>query len=217
MKTRLGLVAVAGLLGLTVVRRLAAQRPHAPTEVGASQLALVNVPASGGAKLTVTSPAFMAGGDIPYENTQYRGNVFPGLAWSAGPPGTESYVAIMQDPDALSHGAPILHWTMIDIPAAVTRLDAAMDAPPAGARNGPNMRGPSYQYMGPHPPPGPKHHYHFQVFALDTSIPQDSSTTYNDLIQAMKDHVLASGELVGLGQAPPGTPPRTGPAASPRE
>lgn len=208
MKPRLGMVALVGLLGLTVVRRLMAQQASARTGVGASQLALVNLPARDSAELTVTSPAFTAGGDIPNENTQYGDNIFPGLAWSAGPPGTRSYVAIMQDPDAMSHGAPVLHWTMIDIPPAVTSLDAGMSAPPEGARNGPNMRGPSYQYMGPHPPPGPKHHYHLQLFALDTTIPEDSSTSYDDLIAAMKDHVLASGELVGLAQAPPGTPPR---------
>jgi para-nitrobenzyl esterase len=214
MKTRLTIAAVAGWLGLTVAHRLFAQQPPMPTEVGASQLALVNAPARDSAKLTVTSPSFTAGGDIPFENTQYQGNVFPGLAWSAGPPGTRSYVAIMQDPDALAHGAPILHWTMIDIPASVTSLDVAMETPPAGARNGPNMRGSSHAYLGPRTPPGPKHRYHFQLFALDRLIPESSSTTYDDLIAAMKGHVLASGELVGLAQAPPGTPPRTDSEAS---
>ena len=46
-----------------------------------------------------------------------------------------------------------------------------MTAPPAGASFGPNVRGPNHAYMGPHTPPGPKHHYHFQVFALDQTIP----------------------------------------------
>ena len=31
--------------------------------------------------------------------------------------------------------------------------------------------------------------------------------TYADLTAAMKDHVLASGEVIGLGQAPPATTP----------
>ena len=52
--------------------------------------ALVEFPAKGSAKITVTSPAFPSGGDIPYENTQYRTNTFPGLSWSAGPAGTKS-------------------------------------------------------------------------------------------------------------------------------
>jgi para-nitrobenzyl esterase len=159
------------------------------------------LPAKNGAKLTVTSPAFAAGGDIAFENTQYRGNVFPGLSWTAGPAGTKSYVVIMQDPDAMRNGAPILHWTMMNIPATTTKLDAAMAAPPAGAQYGPNIRGANQPYMGPRTPPGPKHRYHFQIFALDTTIP--TATTYAELTAAMKDHVLASGEVIGLGQAAP--------------
>jgi para-nitrobenzyl esterase len=168
-------------------------------EAGAAQLALINLPAKGGAKLTVMSPAFKAGGDIPFENTQYRGNVFPGLSWTPGPAGTKTFVVIMQDPDAMRNGAPILHWTMINIPATTTKLEAAMAAPPPGAQYGPNMRGVNQPYMGPRTPPGPKHRYHFQIFALDTTIP--AATTYAALTAAMKDHVLASGELIGLGQA----------------
>src|SRR5471032_1776521 len=85
--------------------------------------ALLEFPAKGNAKLNVTTPAFQNGGDIPYENTQYRGNVFPGLAWSAGPSGTKSYVVIMQDTGAIVRGAPILHWTLYGIPANVTKLE----------------------------------------------------------------------------------------------
>jgi para-nitrobenzyl esterase len=183
---------------------IAAQGAPAPpaTEPGAAQLATVVLPAQNGAKLTVTSPAFTAGGDIPFENTQYRGNVFPGLAWSAGPSGTKSYVIIMQDPDAMRQGAPILHWTMVNIPASVTKLDAGMTSPPAGAQYGPNIRGANQPYMGPHTPPGPKHRYHFQVFALNATIPNDATATYDGLLNAMKGNVLASGQVIGLGQAP---------------
>jgi len=184
-----------------IARPAFAQQPPAATEAGAAQLALITLPAKGGAKLTVTSPAFAAGGDIPFENTQYRGNVFPGLSWTAGPAGTKSYVVIMQDPDAMRNGAPILHWTMMNIPATTTKLDAAMAAPPAGAQYGPNIRGANQPYMGPRTPPGPKHRYHFQIFALDTTI--SSAMTYAELTAAMKDHVLANGELIGLGQAAP--------------
>lgn len=203
MKARIAIAALAGAFASAAVPAASAQQPPAATEAGGAQLALVNVPAKGGAKLTVTTPAFAPGGDIPFENTQYRGNVFPGLAWTAGPSGTKSYVVIMQDADALSRGAPILHWTMVNIPAATTKLDAGMTAPPAGAQNGPNMRGASSPYMGPRTPAGPKHRYHLQVFALDTTLPEGTATTYAALTDAMKGHVLASGEVIGLGQVAP--------------
>ena len=115
---------VLALLGLSVARPASAQQPPPATEVGASQLAIVNLPARTAGKLTVTSPAFAMLGDIPFENTSYRGNVFPGLAWTRGPAATRSYAVIMQDGDALARGAPILHWTMVNIPATVTQLDA---------------------------------------------------------------------------------------------
>jgi para-nitrobenzyl esterase len=208
MKARLSMAAAAGWLSLTIAPGLDAQQPPPPSEVGAAQQALTNFPAKGGAKLTVSSPAFAPGGDIPFENTQYRGNIFPGLAWTAGPAGTKAYVVIMQDLDIMVHGAPILHWTMVNIPPTTTKLDAGMSAPPAGAQYGPNIRGPNQPYMGPRTPAGPKHRYHFQIFALDLAIPQDATTTYTALTEAMKDHVLASGEVIGLGQvAPPAAPP----------
>jgi para-nitrobenzyl esterase len=194
-----GTVLIAGALPATIAAQGAP--PPVATEVGGAQLAMKVLPAQGGATLTVTSPAFKDGGDIPFENTQYKGNVFPGLSWTAGPSGTKSYAIIMQDLDAMRQGVAILHWTMVNIPASVTKLDAGMTAPPAGAEYGPNIRGANQPYMGPHTPPGPKHRYHLQVFALSTTIPPDATASFSGLLDAMKDHVLASGEIIGLGQA----------------
>ena len=209
MRSYLSTPAAAVLLTMAFGQLLSAQAPPPATEVGAAQLVLLTVPAKSGAKITVTSPAFAPMGDIPFENTQYKGNVFPGLSWSSGPAGTTSYVIVMQDADALRNGAPILHWTMLNIPASVTKLASGMSAPPTGAANGPNMRGPSQPYAGPHTPAGPKHWYHLQVFALDTQLSADAITTFEALTGAMKGHVLASGEVVGLGQfMPPAAPPR---------
>ena len=63
------------------------------------KLASVTVPAkAGGKKLTVTASAFENGADIPFGNTQYQDNIFPGLSWARGPEGTKYYVLIVQDP-----------------------------------------------------------------------------------------------------------------------
>jgi para-nitrobenzyl esterase len=188
-----------------------AQTPPNATEPGLPMLAMTKVPASGAARLTVTTPAFVSGADIPFENTQYRGNIFPGLQWTAGPAGTRSYAIIMQDTDGIRNNMPILHWTMFNIPAGTTRLDAGMSAPPTGSAYGPNIRGPAQAYMGPRTPAGPKHRYHIQVFALDTTV--DATKTYDEILAAMTGHVLASGEVIGLGQVDPTAPPR--PAAPP--
>jgi para-nitrobenzyl esterase len=200
------LIAV-GMAAMLSATSAFAQAPPPATEAGLQYLALTAAPAKGGAKLTVTSPAFQNMGDIPFENTQYRGNTFPGLRWTAGPAGTRSYAIIMQDTDAVIRGSAILHWTMFNVPAATTSLDAGMSAPPAGATYGPNIRGANQAYMGPRTPAGPKHRYHLQVFALDTTLPAEAGASLDALVGAMKDHVLASGEVIGLGQVDPNAPP----------
>jgi len=181
-----------------------ADPPAVGAEPGAALLAIKTLPAATSIKLRVTSPAFAAGGEMPMQNTSYAGSVFPGLAWSKGPPRTKSYALIMQDDDAVYKGAPILHWSLFDVPAAVTALTAGMTAPPAGSMPGPNITGPAKPYLGPHTPPGPWHHYHFQVFALDTALGAAAIKTYADLTAAMGGHVLATGELVALAHAPAG-------------
>ncbi len=202
MKSHLRTSVAALLFGAAFAPALIAQAPPPPAvEPGAAQLVLVTIPAKGGAKLSVSTPAFSQMGDIPFENTQYKGNVFPGLAWTGGPKSTKSYAVVMQDADAMRNGAPIFHWSMVNIPATVTKLDAGMSAPPAGAAYGPNIRGATQPYMGPRTPAGPKHRYHLQVFALDTQLDAASLPTFEALTAAMKDHVIASGEVIGLGQA----------------
>ena len=219
MKAYATVGAIAAVLGLAAAPAAFAQSPPPPaTEVGIAKLALTTVPAKGDAKLTVTTPAFKSGEDIPFKNTQYQGNIFPGLSWTKGPAATKSYVIIMQDTDIMVRDAPILHWTMYDIPAATTKLDPAMSAPPAGASYGPNITGPAKAYMGPRTPAGPKHRYHLQVFALDTTIGANPTLTYDALLTGMQGHVLASGQVIGLGQVDPSAPPpppRPAPAAAP--
>jgi para-nitrobenzyl esterase len=185
------------------------QTPSSPEPAAdpLAQLAVMALPSKGETVLTVTSPAFAANGDIPFENTVYRANISPGLAWSAGPKGTRSYALIVQDLDTVYHGGVLVHWTLFDLAPTLTHLEPGMTAPPAGSQYGPNFKGINQPYRGPHTPAGPKHHYHFQVFALDTTIPLRADIDYLGLVAAMKGHVLASGDLVGLSYRDPQAPP----------
>jgi phosphatidylethanolamine-binding protein (PEBP) family uncharacterized protein len=48
------------------------------------------------------------------------------------------------------------------------------------------------------PPAGdPAHHYHFQVFALGRELGLEPGAKRDEVIEAMRGHVLAAGELVG--------------------
>ena len=217
MKAIVTVLAFAVLATTSAVAQPAPQAAPQTAPMPTPPNALVEFPPKNGAHLTVTTPAWTDGGDIPFENTQYRGNTFPGLAWSAGPAGTKSYAIIMQDTDGQRNGLPILHWTMYNLPVSVTKLDPGM-APtgnPQGSSYGPNARGNEQPYMGPRTPPGPKHHYHLQVFALDTTLTADPAMSYDGLTGAMRDHILASGEVVGLAQVDPNASPRPAAPAAP--
>ena len=178
--------------------------PPLDPDPGADLIITATNPGAG--KLTVSTAGWEDGADIPFEYTQYESNTFPGLSWSAGPAATQSYVIIMQDSGFVARGSPVLHWSMVNIPASVTQLSAGMKAEekPAGAIYGPNYRGTNQPYLGPRTPPGPKHRYHMQVLALDTQLPADfAPKNYAELIAPLEGHVLASGAVIGLGQAKP--------------
>jgi len=207
MRKNVSIIAVIAAMGLAVPA-LAQSPPPVEPAPAASLLVTATNPAK--AKLTVSTPGWKNGEDIPFKYTQYQGNSFPGLEWSKGPAATKSYAVIMQDSGMVMRGAPILHWSIVNIPATTTKLAADMkpEEKPTGSIYGPNYRGAAQPYLGPRTPAGPKHGYHIQVLALDTTLPADfAPKNYDELIAPLKDHVLASGEVVGLGQVDPSAPP----------
>ena len=154
----------------------------------------------------VASAAFEDGAPIPETHAAEGGNVSPPVGWDAGPEGTRSYALIMDDPD-VSEDPPFTHWVLYDIPSGVTSLEEGVPgAPrlevPEGAMQGPNDRG-SLGYYGPRPPAGdPAHTYHVQVFALDTTLDLPFGATRAQVIEAMRGHVLAAGEVTGTYRRP---------------
>ncbi|WP_394834390.1 YbhB/YbcL family Raf kinase inhibitor-like protein [Pendulispora rubella] len=160
------------------------------------------------ATLTVTSRAFANGGLIPVVHSEYeQGASFP-VAWTAGPVGTQSYVLIMEDPDATTP-KPYVHWIAWNIPATATSLreglqeqDVLLDPP--NLRQGTTSGG-TIGYRGPRPLAGdPPHVYHVQVFAMDRLLDVPLSGADRDqVLSAMNGHVLARGQLMGAFARPP--------------
>ena len=145
------------------------------------------------AKLTVTSPAFAQGAEIPSEYTCEGANTSPPLAWSGAPAGTRQFALIVDDPDAPDPAHPQrtwVHWVVPALPATQTSLAAA--ATPPAAKNDWGKQ----EWGGPCPPIG-RHRYFFKVYALDAPVTGDDKAS---LEQAMSGHVLAEGELVGTYQ-----------------
>ena len=108
---------------------------------------------------------------------------------------------IMEDPDAKPI-TPFVHWLAWNIPGNYRHLPEGLQeqeqlTDPPGVRQGRTSRG-TVGYLGPRPPVGdPPHHYHFQIFALDTVLSVAPGAERDELLSAMSGHVLAAGEVVG--------------------
>ncbi len=190
----------------TEVPRIA-EAPKAPEETKAAAerpvLASEALAAERIVKLDVKSDTFKIRRLIPLRNTDYGQKVSPDLSWSPGPTGTQSYAIIMDDPDAKPR--LVHHWGIFNIPADVTGLPEGLPGEPSlmlpkGAAQTANTIG-STGYFGPRTPAGdPPHRYHFQVFALDKVLDVAPGADRQALLDAMKGHVLAAGDLVGVFQ-----------------
>lgn len=147
--------------------------------------------------LELTSDAFKNGGEIPRRYTGLGDDISPGLKWRDIPDRTQSFVLIMDDPDA-----PVgiwVHWVMYDIPGRVSSLEE--DVPKEEILDNGNRQGiNSFKcigYGGPYPPPGPRHRYIFKLYALDTVLNLAPGMSKDSVIQVMEEHVLDKAQLMG--------------------
>ena len=148
----------------------------------------------------IESPSFTHQGEIPKRFTCEGEDVSPELQWSQPPDGTQSFVLIVEDPDAPDPKAPKttwIHWVLYDLPAEARGIREAVteDGLPAGTRQGRN----SWKrtgYGGPCPPIG-RHRYFYRLYALDTRLSDLKEPSKADLAQAMEGHVLARVEIIG--------------------
>jgi Raf kinase inhibitor-like YbhB/YbcL family protein len=165
--------------------------------------------------LTLTVSGFPDGGDIPVKFSQAApgaepgGGTSPAISWTNVPPGTQAFVLNMHDMDVARNKTTEdqAHWVVWPIPANVTSL-------PEGVPKGAKLANGAYQisatgqvYRGPGAGPnGPKHHYMFEVYALDTTIDvqptADAFETRANVFKAMQGHVLGKAVYGGLFRRP---------------
>lgn len=124
--------------------------------------------------LTLRSPAFKNDEAIPRDYTCKGRNVSPELEWRPIDD-AQSYMLIVDDPDAKRVvGKIFVHW-LLSLPAGITHLGQA-----SSYEGHPSPVGTEYEndfnntyYNGPCPPQGSGiHHYRFTLFALLT--PEDN-------------------------------------------
>lgn len=140
------------------------------------------------APMVLTSTTLTNDGRFPAAHTCNGANGSPALAWTAGPPGTQSYAIVMKDLTV-----PNKHWTLYDIPATTLAVGAAVPngygpgAPaPAGSKHGPVTFSPTtFGYLGPCPPRPGDHQYVFTVYALSgTTLAGAAQTDSPDVLEA---------------------------------
>lgn len=139
--------------------------------------------------IKLSSPAFNAGDRIPATYTCDGENISPAIEIGALPQGTVSLVLIVDDPDAPA--GTWTHWLMWDIPPHTSIPENSV--PGILGRNDFNQT----SYGGPCPPLG-THRYFFRIYALDCKLHLPEGSTKAEVIEAMQNHLIASGELMGV-------------------
>lgn len=170
-------------------------------------LTLIAFSRSNSMKLHFRTSAFKNGEIIPHMYTCQGLNVSPELEWQKAD-GAQSYVIIVDDPDAQAvTGKTFVHW-IISVPATVNHI--GQQASHKGHRS---PKGTEYEndfgntYYGGACPPHASgvHNYHFTLFAL--SISEDElkkngtltrgHITADQFRNLFKDQIIAEDTIIG--------------------
>ena len=168
--------------------------------------------------LSVSSPAWADGGEVPMHNAGRGDNKSPAFEfhWTLGgnptmaPDTLKTYAVIFHDIENSTNKTAVdtLHWSAFNIPGTATGLPEGLGAGtlPDGTVNGPGIAmgrgGGQGSYFGPGAGPGPFHHYVFEFYALDTKLDLAANTTRDELIKAMDGHIIGKAAYVGRFHAP---------------
>ncbi len=180
------LVAGAALVALLLTH---SQRAHAAT---------VN---SSFHPFTLSSPNFQDGRPLP-QSAEFNKfgctgpNIAPELNWVGVPKGTQSFALTVTDYDApVDRG--FHHWIVYNIPASARELQGNNPF-----SEGTNSYG-TIGYGGPCPPAdGQLHHYVFRLYALSISHISGTALNFNDLLNAMEQHVVGTTSIIGTFKLP---------------
>jgi Raf kinase inhibitor-like YbhB/YbcL family protein len=143
-------------------------------------------------KLSIACPAFLHNEMIPSKYTCDGADVNPPLSIGNIPEKTKSLALIVDDPDAPM--GTWVHWIVWNIGTGTKEIRE--NSVPQGALQGRNdFR--KQEYGGPCPPSG-THRYFFKLYALDSSLTVKAGATKAQIEEAMRGHVLAQAELIGL-------------------
>lgn len=149
--------------------------------------------------LTLSSPAFAAGGAMPARFTADGEGVSPPLAWSGLPPGTASVVLLVEDAGSPTPH-PLVHLIVCNLTADRTGLGEGDVSRPGPDNDLPIGRNSflGTGWLPPDPPSGHgQHAYVFQIYALRQTLDLAETPGRGALLNAMEGRVAAKGMLIG--------------------
>lgn len=192
MNQRVILISVGVFLVLAIIF-------YVRNQSGKSQKNSSSLPANqtnGVLSMTISSPAFSAGGAIPKIYSCDGQGINPPLDFSGVPAKAKSLALIMDDPDVPKNLKPdglFVHWVVYNMPAATSAIPANSTPPGQQGLNGAGKPA----YAAPCPPDR-EHRYFFKLFALDTAeLEFYQPPTKDDLLSAMSGHIISQAELIG--------------------
>lgn len=141
--------------------------------------------------MKITSSDFEDGQPLPAESAMDGENKRPVLLLEDVPENTECFAVIVHDPDAPV--GDFTHWVAWNFPAHITNIPG--DNIPNGVTEGVNDMHQT-GWVGPAPPYG-THHYHFEVYALNSKLDLPPETNRGKLISAIQGRILDKAEIVG--------------------
>lgn len=150
--------------------------------------------------IQLTSVAFADHAPLPQCYTADAEGVSPPLQWSGLPAGAASLLLVVEDADSPTPN-PLVHAIVVDLVPGGALAEGAVPSQGndgvAGLHVGRNSALQA-AWLPPDPPPGHGvHRYAFQLFALRGK-PKFSETPGRDeVVDALREHAVASGLLVG--------------------
>jgi hypothetical protein len=139
--------------------------------------------------ISLGSPAFAKGSEIPKQYTCDGEGISPPLVWSSVPRKAKELALLVEDPDA--PGGTFVHWSVWGIPSKVTQLEP--DVATANLQQGKNSFG-KVAYGPPCPPKGSApHRYVFTLYALSQPLPLGNGASPEEVRSAIADVAIAKG------------------------
>jgi Raf kinase inhibitor-like YbhB/YbcL family protein len=142
----------------------------------------------------ILSPAFGNGQPIPAVYSCDGQNISPELAWRDAPSGTQSFILVLEDPDA--PGGVFRHWGVYNIPANQMTLPQGVKLDGLGRALNDFGRA---VYDGPCPPQGHGvHHYYFRIAALNRAdLDVRANASVSTMWRAAQPYLIGEAELIG--------------------